>query len=64
MTETYIKVPFSDPNEELKFVDSDIAEACRKMGNYIIGTPTQMQLCRNLRELATSLAELKTSPRT
>lgn len=53
----YQKIPFPDPEQELKFVDPDIAEACRKMGNYIVGTPTQMQLCRNLRELALKIKE-------
>ena len=52
---------FPDPEQELKFIDPDIAEACKKMGSYIIGTPTQMQLCRNLRELTEVLASKEKS---
>ena len=50
----YISVPFCDPEEELKFVDADIAEACRKL-TYTIGLPTQMQLARNLKRVAEAL---------
>lgn len=57
MTHEHQTIPISDPEQELKFVDSDIAEVCRKMGPYLIGTPTQMQLCRNLRELLEFLKE-------
>ena len=50
----YLEVPYCDPEEELKFVDQDIAEACRKM-TYTIGLPTQIQLARNLRRVAEAL---------
>lgn len=45
------------PDPELKFVDPDIAEACSKIGAYTVGLPTQIQLCRNLRQLLEFLKE-------
>jgi hypothetical protein len=42
-----------DSADELQFCDPDIQEAFRGK-NYIWGTPTQVQLARNLRELAIS----------
>lgn len=56
MTPEYETIQIPDPEEELKFVDADIADACRKMGGYLIGTPTQMQLCRNLKFLTEAIA--------
>ena len=53
----YLETPASDPEQELKFVDTDIADACRKM-NYVIGLPTQMQLARNIEILNRELNEL------
>ena len=54
MPEIYFQSIYSDPEEELKFVDKDIAEACRKF-TYVIGLPTQIQLARNLKRVAEAL---------
>ena len=47
------KVPGSE--EELSLVDSDIAATFRRIGNYVIGTPSVVQATREMRKLRESL---------
>jgi len=46
-------VVIDQPNE-LRFVDDDIAKEF-KGKNYLVGTPTMVQLARNLKELSRNM---------
>lgn len=45
--------------DEIKFVDKDIADEFRNT-NYLIGTPSIVQLSRDIKELIKAIRSLKT----
>jgi len=49
--------PNFKPNLELQFVDDDIRKAFEGT-SYLIGTPTNVQLARNIKELSEKLDKL------